>query len=89
MRKLAQRLFMLTLTVIALIALTSSSSTSITPIVAAGENDCQVVSQVCHDINAGLYLLCVNQTGDYTGCALTEAQNNISCITGAGCPYNH
>lgn len=89
MRKFAQRVFVFAFTVIALVALTSSSLTSITPTVAAGENDCQVVSQVCHDINAGLYLLCVNQTGDYTGCAATEAQNNISCITGAGCPYNH
>lgn len=88
--KLTSRILTIIVLFIALIALSSPSS-PVAPVVEAGGggSDCQVASQVCHDINAGLYLLCVNQTGDYTGCAETEANNNISCMNAAGCPYNH
>lgn len=47
--------------------------------------DCALVTQLCREGNARLYELCVAVTGDYTGCALTEAQNNIKCINDNGC----
>lgn len=78
MRKLTQRLIVLALLTISIITL-SWPTTSAAPV------DCDLVSRLCHEGNARLYELCVAITGDYTGCALQEAQNNIRCISDNGC----
>ena len=86
--KLIKRLFVSALIVMAGMALTFTVPRA-TVTVEAGGSDCQVAGQVCRDISAGLYQLCINQTGNYADCALQEAQNTINCMSGVGCPLNN
>lgn len=86
--KLTSRLLIAFVFIITLIAFTSSSS-SITPTVAAGGSDCEVAGQVCRQMSQGIYNLCIELGGAADQCALQEAQNTISCMAAAGCPLHN
>lgn len=81
MRKLIQRLTMLILLVITVIAFSWPTGKP----VQAATSDCDLIAALCRIASSADYEICLLKGGSPTDCAWAEAEQTIKCIKDAGC----
>lgn len=81
------RLLMLSIVLSLFALLATPISTTSTTTTAAP--DCPTVNQVCNDIWAMVYDICIVGGGSLSHCAEVEAEGRIQCKKDNGCPVDN